>query len=78
MRARAWAAVFAPVMTALFRRATDLGVALEARCYGLEEAHGRPVETPGCTRLDSPRMIARDGAVLTVGCALCALAAVLL
>ncbi len=78
VRARAWAAVFAPVMTALFHRATDLGVALEARCYGLGEAQGRPVEAPGRTRLDPPRMTARDGAVLAVGCALCALAAVLL
>lgn len=77
VRARAWAAVFAPVMASLFRSADGLGCALEARCYGLGAAQGRPAGTSGRTRLDPARIGPSDVATLVAGCALCVLAILL-
>lgn len=49
-RARAWLPVLVPLFVRLFRRADDLAVAMEARCY---RGQGR-------TRLREPRMVAAD------------------
>jgi energy-coupling factor transport system permease protein len=56
-RAKAWLPVLVPLFVRLFRRADDLAVAMEARCY---RGHGR-------TRLREPRMRPADWAVLVVG-----------
>lgn len=63
-RARAWGAVFAPVLARLFRRADGLGVALEARGYGLRQPDGRLCRR---TELDALTWGARDTAWLVLG-----------
>ena len=55
-RARAWVPVLVPLLVNLFRRADDLAVAMESRCY----------TGVGRTRLHEPRMRAIDWAVLAV------------
>ena len=65
---RAWAAVFVPVLVALYRRADRLAHALEARCYGAGRA----------TRLNENRMhagsvatlVACTGACIAIACML--------
>lgn len=57
VRAKAWMPVLVPLFVRLFRRADDLAVAMEARCY-------RGV---GRTRLREPRMRPIDWIVLCVG-----------
>lgn len=56
-RAKAWLPVLIPLFVRLFRRADDLAVAMESRCYRGE----------GRTRLRQPRMITLDWAVLVTG-----------
>ncbi|MCL2503168.1 MAG: energy-coupling factor transporter transmembrane protein EcfT [Coriobacteriia bacterium] len=65
-RARAWLPVFVPLFVRLFRRADDLAVAMEARCY---RGQGR-------TRLRQLRMRPTDWMVLVAGCAAAAFLAV--
>jgi energy-coupling factor transport system permease protein len=67
-RARAYIPVLIPLFVNLFRRAEELAVAMESRCY-----HGGP----GRTRLNPARMKATDWAVLCCGAALSAALAVL-
>lgn len=59
-RAHAWGAVFAPTLVALFRRASQMGVALEARCYGLAGSVGARARR---TQLSRARWRASDTAV---------------
>lgn len=59
-RARAWLPVLVPLFVRLFRRADDLAIAMEARCYRGE----------GRTRLRESRMGGSDWAALVVGVAL--------
>jgi energy-coupling factor transport system permease protein len=66
-RARAWVPVLVPLFVNLFRRADDLAIAMESRCYT-----GR-----GRTRLHEARMRVVDWAALVVGVT-AALAAVIL
>lgn len=67
-RARAWMPVLVPLFVRLFRRADDLAIAMEARCYRGE----------GRTRLREPEMRATDWAALLVGVAVVASIAVTL
>ena len=55
-RARAWVPVLVPLLVNLFRRADDLAVAMESRCY----------TGVGRTRLHEPRLRIADWAVLAV------------
>lgn len=71
-RARAWAALFSPVLLGLFRRGSRLAQALDARCYGVEGPDGRPVRR---TRLGARPLGWRQGALLLAGWGLCAAAA---
>jgi energy-coupling factor transport system permease protein len=66
-RARAWVPVLVPLFVNLFRRADDLAVAMESRCYV-----GR-----GRTRLREARMGVGDWAVLVVGVTLATAATIL-
>ena len=56
-RARAWVPVLVPLLVNLFRRADDLAVAMESRCY----------TGVGRTRLHEPRLRPTDWAVLVAG-----------
>jgi energy-coupling factor transport system permease protein len=56
-RARSWMPVLIPLFVRLFRRADDLAVAMEARCY----------RGAGRTRLREARMRPADWIALTVG-----------
>ncbi len=56
-RARAWIPVLVPLFLNLFRRADELAIAMEARCY--QGAEGR-------TRLNESRMGPREWALLLV------------
>ena len=67
-RARAWVPVLVPLFVRLFRRADDLAIAMEARCY---RGQGR-------TRLREPRMRAVDWTTLVVGVTLSVAVAILL
>jgi energy-coupling factor transport system permease protein len=67
-RGRAWVPVLVPLFVNLFRRADDLAVAMESRCYT-----GR-----GRTRLHELRMQRSDWIVLIGGVTLVALAVILL
>lgn len=67
-RARAWVPVLIPLFVNLFRRADELAVAMESRCY---VGHGR-------TRLHESRMHASDWVALGAGVTLAVLAAILL
>ncbi len=62
-RLGAWRAVFVPLFVGLFRRATVLAQAMDARCYGM----------PGVERtsLARGRMSLASGTTLIVGCAVC-------
>lgn len=60
-RLRGWQTVFIPLFVGLFRRASDLAGAMDARAYGLTEA----------AQLDSPGFGGSDVLVLVCGCALC-------
>lgn len=67
-RILAWSRVLAPLFVGVFRRAERLAVAMDARCYGARRRR---------TSLQSRSYCLRDGAVLAVGiafCAVCALA----
>lgn len=66
VRARAWAPVLIPLFINLFRRADDLAVAMESRCY---RGHGR-------TRLREPRMRPSDWMTLLSGVVVAAAVAV--
>jgi len=66
-RARAWVPVLVPLFVRLFRRADDLAVAMESRCYT-----GR-----GRTRLREQVMRVSDWVALSGTTALCVVAAVL-
>jgi energy-coupling factor transport system permease protein len=66
-RARAWMPVLVPLFVRLFRRADDLAVAMESRCY---RGQGR-------TRLREPVMRAIDWFVLMSGVALAVALAVI-
>jgi energy-coupling factor transport system permease protein len=66
-RAKAWLPVLVPLFVKLFRRADDLAVAMESRCYtGI-----------GRTRLHEPRMRFSDWTVLCSGVTLAVAAAIL-
>ena len=67
-RARAMVPLLVPLFVSAFRRAGDLAMAMEARCY-----HGGE----GRTRLHVLKMAGRDYAALAIGAALVALVAVL-
>ncbi|HEY5540045.1 MAG TPA: energy-coupling factor transporter transmembrane component T [Coriobacteriia bacterium] len=67
-RARAWVPVLVPLFVNLFRRADDLAVAMESRCYTGE----------GRTRLHEPHMRAADWVLLVVGVTAALAAAILL
>lgn len=68
-RLRAWATVLVPLLVGMFRRADDLAVAMDARCYGM----------PGIRRTSLARkaFTAGDGVCLAVGLAVCAALAAL-
>ncbi len=74
VRARAWGALFAPVLLGLFRRGGRVAQALDARCYGLRRPGGGPQAR---TRLGARPFGWRDAAVLLVGWGLCAALALL-
>jgi energy-coupling factor transport system permease protein len=67
-RARAWVPVLVPLFVRLFRRADDLAIAMEARCYRGE----------GRTRLREPRMRTADWVTLVMGVGFSAAVAILL
>jgi energy-coupling factor transport system permease protein len=67
-RARAWVPVLVPLFVNLFRRADDLAVAMESRCY----------TGVGRTRLHESRMLATDWAILLAGVTAMAAAVILL
>jgi len=66
-RAKAWVPVLVPLFVNLFRRADDLAVAMESRCY----------TGVGRTRLHAPRMRSTDWIVLAAGVTAVAVAAIL-
>lgn len=68
-RAKAYVPVLVPLFVNLFRRAEELAIAMESRCY-----HGGS----GRTRLHPARMGARDWAVLSCGAAVMAAVSILL
>jgi energy-coupling factor transport system permease protein len=67
-RARAWVPVLVPLLINLFRRADDLAVAMESRCY----------TGVGRTRLHEPRLRASDWLVLAAGVLITTATAILL
>jgi len=67
-RARAWVPVLIPLFVNLFRRADDLALAMESRCY----------TGSGRTRLHAPAMRPTDWAVLFIGVTLSIAASILL
>lgn len=68
-RLRAWATVLVPLLVGMFRRADNLAVAMDARCYGMPGT--------GRTSLSRKAFAASDGAILAVGLAACAALAAL-
>lgn len=66
-RAKAWIPVLVPLFVNLFRRADDLAVAMESRCY----------TGVGRTRLHEPRMRSSDWLALAVGVTVAAATAIL-
>ena len=68
-RLRAWSTVLVPLFVGMFRRADDLAVAMDARCYGM----------PGVQRTSVTRkpLAARDVAKLLVGLVGCVALAVM-
>jgi len=67
-RARAWVPVLVPLFVNLFRRADDLALAMESRCYTGNRR----------TRLHAPLMRATDWVVLCAGVGVTVLAVVML
>lgn len=67
-RARAWIPVLIPLFVNLFRRADDLALAMESRCY----------TGTGRTRLHAPSMRPADWVVLCAGVTLSVAASILL
>ena len=67
-RARAWVPVLIPLFVNLFRRADNLAIAMESRCYTGARR----------TRLHASRMRVSDWAVLVIGVATAACATILL
>jgi energy-coupling factor transport system permease protein len=67
-RAKAWVPVLVPLFVNLFRRADDLAIAMESRCY----------TGVGRTRLHQPRMGASDWISLVLGVTAMAAAVILL
>ena len=67
-RARAWVPVLVPLFVNLFRRADDLAIAMESRCY----------TGVGRTRLHELKMRASDWGMLIVGVTIALAAAILL
>ena len=67
-RARAWLPVLVPLFVNLFRRADNLAVAMESRCY----------TGVGRTRLNERKMATTDWVVLVVGVTVISAAAILL
>jgi energy-coupling factor transport system permease protein len=67
-RAKAWMPVLIPLFVGLFRRADDLAIAMESRCY----------VGAGRTRMNERLMRPADWVVLAVGVTLMAVAAILL
>lgn len=68
-RVRSWGMVLMPLLMALFRRADDLAVAMDARCYGAVENRAS---------LRRMKMNAASACALFAGVALCAALAYLL
>ncbi|MEG0071896.1 MAG: energy-coupling factor transporter transmembrane component T [Raoultibacter sp.] len=68
-RLRAWQTVLIPLFVGLFRRADNLAIAMESRCYGA---------SPTRTQLHPQAFTLRSAAILTCGIALCALLAAVL
>ncbi|MCL1798097.1 MAG: energy-coupling factor transporter transmembrane protein EcfT [Eggerthellaceae bacterium] len=68
-RIAAWQPVLIPMFVGLFRRADNLALAMESRCYAM---------TPTRTRLNPRRFSATSGAALIGGIILCVAIAVLL
>jgi len=66
-RAKAWVPVLVPLFVKLFRRADDLAVAMESRCY----------TGVGRTRLHEPRMHFSDWLALCAGVTLALATAIL-
>lgn len=66
-RARAWIPVLVPLFVRLFRRADDLAIAMETRCY----------TGVGRTRLREPKMVGSDWATLAVAVTLAMIAVIL-
>ena len=66
-RARAWIPVLVPLFVRLFRRADDLAVAMETRCY----------TGVGRTRLRESKMLVSDWAALCVAATLAVIAVIL-
>ena len=62
-RLRAWQTVLIPLFVGLFRRADNLAVAMEARCYGMGDVR---------TELDPREFSGASAAVLIAGLAACA------
>ena len=67
-RVRAWVPVLVPLFVNLFRRADNLALAMESRCYTGQRR----------TRLHASRMRISDWAVLVIGIAIAAYATILL
>jgi energy-coupling factor transport system permease protein len=67
-RARAWVPVLVPLFVNLFRRADELAIAMDSRCY----------TGSGRTRLHESRMRPSDWTILAVGVTTAAVAAILL
>lgn len=61
-RLRAWQTVLIPLFVGLFRRASDLSVAMDARCYGYTEKR---------TELNPRRFTAASAVTLIAGIAVC-------
>ena len=68
-RLRAWQTVLIPLFVGLFRRADNLAVAMEARCYGMGDAR---------TELNPRRFAGTSLAVLVFGLGACVALGVLL
>jgi len=65
-RIAAWQPVMIPLFVGLFRRADNLALAMEARCFGM---------SPNRTRLHPRNFTVASGLILMCGLALCALLA---
>ena len=68
-RIRAWQPVLIPLFVSLFRRANNLAIAMEARCYAMSKHR---------TRLHPHPFTCSSAAILAGGLTFCALAAIIL